>query len=87
MPGREEFREAAGRCARLGESVARMAAQVHGWRVEAHIGAGPVAAAVSEQLALVAAELRVAAEELADISRGCWQRSVDPDDLPERRRR
>ena len=69
----------AGRCARMGESVARVAALVRGWRVEAHVGPGPVASAVTDQLLLAATELQVAADALADIARGCWQHSVESD--------
>ena len=66
----------------MGESVARIAALVRGWRVDAHLGAGPVAAAVTDQLSLVASELQLAADELADIARGCWQRALESDRAP-----
>jgi len=83
LPGPvEDYREAAARCARLGEGVARLAALVRGWRVDAHIAPGPVAAAVVEQLALTAADLQIAAAEMADIGRECWQRAVQSDRRP-----
>ena len=79
MPGPvEEYREAAARCARLGEGVARLVALVRGWRVDGHIS-GPPARAVVEQLELVAADLHIAAVELADIARECRQRVVESD--------
>jgi hypothetical protein len=71
--------DAGGLCARTGESVARIAALVRGWRVDTHVGQGPVAAALVDQLALVASDLQVAADELADIARRCRQLAADPE--------
>ena len=77
MLGPQQYGEAAGLCARTGESVARIAALVRGWRVDAHVGQGPVAAALVDQLVAVASDLQVAADELADIARGCRQLAVE----------
>jgi hypothetical protein len=69
-------------CARLGESVARVVSLVRGWRVDAHMAAGPVAAAIVEQLVVIAADLQIATAELADIARECWQCAFESERQP-----
>jgi hypothetical protein len=72
-----EYREAAARYTRLGEDLLRQAAVLSGWRVEAHLGSGPAAAAVAERLAWAAGDLNGAGAELARLARECrWRADV-----------
>jgi hypothetical protein len=59
----------------MAESLKRQAPLLSAWSVADQVGAGPVAAAVTERLARAADDLLSAADEMARLSRVCGQRA------------
>ena len=75
MPNAHEYRDGAARFRALGDVYLRQAALVSGWPVASHLGAGPVADAVSAGLGRSAGELVDAAAEMARLAGVCDTRA------------
>lgn len=84
MPNAQEYRDAAARYRTLGDQYLHQAALVSAWPVSSHLGAGPVADAVSGALGRSAAHLRDAADAMAALARMCEQRALVCDEYRRR---